>query len=139
IPAGISQTVNLALAIGLISSMPDTDSGSKSVPREEQCERENHCGPYSRIQAYSVAQRMAHISREERYYRAVDGTSLNKSIQGLCYSSLRKVGAKHLGFGCEWQNSWIEDHPDKDHDCPHLHVYKKGISVGIVKYKRGSF
>lgn len=25
------------------------------------------------------------------------------------------------------------------HDCPHLHVYKNNISVGIVKYKRGSF
>lgn len=22
------------------------------------------------------------------------------------------------------------------HDCPHLHVYKNGISVGIVQYKR---
>ncbi|WP_212749466.1 hypothetical protein [Acinetobacter bohemicus] len=48
IPAGISQTVNLALAIGLISSMPDTDSGSKSVSKDEQCERDScpPCVPY---------------------------------------------------------------------------------------------
>jgi len=44
----------------------------------------------------------------------------------------KSAGATHLGYGCEWQNSWIEDHPDghshlpgeAHHDCPHLHVYK---------------
>lgn len=45
------------------------------------------------------------------------------------------------------EKSWIEDHPDghshqpevSHHDCPHLHVYKNGVSVGIVEYKRGTF
>lgn len=90
---------------------------------------------------------MAHISKKNRYKRPINDSSLNKTSQGKCYIGLKSVGATHLGYGCEWQKSWIEDHPDghshqsgvSHHDCPHLHVYKNGISVGIVEYKRGTF
>ncbi|WP_252053671.1 RHS repeat-associated core domain-containing protein [Acinetobacter silvestris] len=129
------------IGIAILSQLPDV----KNPPKEEKCEREDNCGPYTRVQAYAIAQTMAQISRKERYHRPVTDSSLNKTSQGKCYNRLKYAGATHLGYGCEWQNSWIEDHPDghshlpgeAHHDCPHLHVYKNGISVGIVQYKRG--
>lgn len=73
--------------------------------KEENCERENDCGPYSRVQAYTIAQTMAHISRKNRYHRPVNDSSLNKTSQGKCFGGLKSAGAKHLGYGCEWQKS----------------------------------
>ncbi|ENU18633.1 hypothetical protein F994_02760 [Acinetobacter bohemicus ANC 3994] len=143
IPTGISQTVNLALAIGLISSMPDTGSGSKSVPKDEQCDK-NPCGELTRVKAFGIAQKIAQVSRKERYY--LPFSTLNKSSRDKCNAGLINSGAKYLGYGCKWQNVEIADHPDGHphmpgghHDCPHIHVYKNGKSIAEIIYKRGLF
>ncbi|MBJ8439766.1 RHS repeat protein [Acinetobacter junii] len=155
-PDSVSMTCSrnpaFCAEVGIIAATsPTLMSPPKPIPnnpaKEEKCEKENDCGPYSRVQAYNVAQTMAHISKKNRYKRPINDSSLNKTSQGKCYIGLKSVGATHLGYGCEWQKSWIEDHPDghshqpgvSHHDCPHLHVYKNGISVGIVEYKRGTF
>lgn len=49
--SGLGETVNLGLAISLIYNMPDTGTTPESKPKEKKCEKENDCGPYSRVQA----------------------------------------------------------------------------------------
>lgn len=137
---GIAGT--LAMAFGGDDASDNTDSNTCDKDDDE-----SSCGPLTRVQAYAQAQAqaIAQISRKERFYRPVDETSLNKSSMGKCYAKLKRVGANHLGYGCGWQSSWIEDHPDghshlpgeEHHDCPHLHVYVNGVKVKTIKYKRG--
>jgi len=77
---------------------------------------------------------MAHISRKNHYNIPINDSSLNKTSQGRCYAGLKSVGATHLGYGCVWQESWIEDHPDghshqpgvEHHDCP-IFMYTKRV------------
>ncbi len=80
--------------------MPDTGTTPESKLKEKKCEKENDCGPYSRVQAYTVAQTIAHISRKNRYNIPINDSSLNRTSQGRCYVGLKSVGATHLGYGC---------------------------------------
>lgn len=73
--------------LGIIAATsPTLMSPPKPIPnnlaKEEKCEKENDCSPYSRVQAYNVAQTMAHISKKNRYKRPINDSSLNKTSQG---------------------------------------------------------
>ena len=164
-PIGTVSCAATGVAAGYLiikgSKEISASTSSSSNTKTEECEDEEDCGPYTRVQAYIQAQFLAGIPRASRSgmqngnpvpgRTPIPFTSINDSSRGPNSAEILRNGGSNAGYYNTFDPlNRIEDHPDGHphqmgsefpghHDCPHLHVYGPGgRDLGVIPYNRES-